>query len=208
MIKFKTMRIFLKIISILIFFIFVLLLINILHATFFKVDVVFYSSIEDIPIAVLLTLAILSFLNFYKTFSITNTILLSLLMVSIGYSFAISIPTVVDRSLSIYLLEKIQQRGGSVKVSSLEHMIITEYIKEQRLADIRLTEQLESGTIKISGDCLSLTSKGEYIATLTRFYRKNFLPKHRLILNNYSDELTDPFRNSPLKVDYGCVNDR
>ena len=152
-------------------------------------------------------LIILSCLNFYKSFSATNKILLSFLMASIGYSFAISIPTVIDRSLSIYLLEKIQQRGGSVKVSGLEHMIITEYIKEQRLADIRITEQLESGTIKISGDCLSLTSKGELIATLTRFYRKNFLPKHRLILNNYSDDLTDPFRNSPLKVDYGCIND-
>jgi hypothetical protein len=194
----------LKIAAVLILYLACLISVNFLHAFFLKVNVVFYSALVDIPIAIFLTLIILSRLKFYILFSKVNKILLLLLMISIGYGFAISVPTVIDRSLSIYLLEKMQQRGGSIQVSSLEHMVITEYLKEQKLIDVRLTEQIESGTIVLVGNCIKLTAKGEAIASGTRFYRRNFLPKQRLVLGGYSDDLTDPFKSSPSQVDYRC----
>ena len=56
----------------------------------------------------------------------------------IGYAFAISIPTVIDRSLSIYILEKIDQRGGGIKQEAFERVFTNEYMLEHRLVDVRL----------------------------------------------------------------------
>jgi len=49
-----------------------------------------------------------------------------------------------------------------------------------------------------------LTEKGQNVASLGRFYRTHFLPKQRLIMGNYSSDLTDPFRSSAQQVDYQC----
>jgi len=79
-----------------------------------------------------------------------------------------------------------------------------EYVKEHRLVDVRLTEQLESGTIRIDDGCVRLTARGERLASLSRSFRKHLLPRQRLLMGQYSDDLTDPFRNSKPAADYGC----
>ena len=121
-----------------------------------------------------------------------------------GYAFAISVPTILDRSLSFYLLEKLQQRGGGIKQESFDRVFREEYMLEHRLIDIRLTEQLASGTIEIKEGCVSLTSRGESFARFSRYFRKNWLPKNRLIAGEYTDELTDPFRESIEIYYYQC----
>ena len=86
----------------------------------------------------------------------------------------------------------------------MKDVFVNEYVVEHRLVDIRLTEQLESGTIEIRDGCVRLTRKGMHVADLGRFYRKHLLPKRRLIMGKYTDDLTDPFRNSVADVDYQC----
>ena len=98
-----------------------------------------------------------------------------------------------------YILEKIQQRGGGIKKSSFDDVIIREYMLEHRLIDVRLTEQLQSGTITIENDCVKLTERGKIIAVFSRNFRKNFLPKKRLLMGSYTDELIDPFAFTLLK---------
>jgi hypothetical protein len=114
------------------------------------------------------------------------------------------VPTVIDRSLSFYLLEKIQQRGGGIKEDAFEQLFTQEYVKEHRLVDVRLTEQLESGTIEIKNGCVLLTQKGERVAAFGRYYRTHWLPKQRLLMGQYSDDLTDPFKNSAINNNYVC----
>jgi hypothetical protein len=63
---------------------------------------------------------------------------------------------------------------------------------------------LESGTIKIEGECVKLTEKGNTIAGFSRAFRQNFLPKQRLLMGKYSDDLTNPFKNSAPAGDYSC----
>lgn len=122
----------------------------------------------------------------------------------LGYCFAISIPTVIDRSLSFYILEKLAQRGGGIRQDAMPDVFIKEYLPEHRLMDVRLTEQLESGTILIEGGCVKLTRKGARLAEASRYFRKNFLPKHRLLMGEYSADLTDPFRRSAADINYLC----
>ncbi len=72
------------------------------------------------------------------------------------------------------------------------------------MVEVRLTEQLQSGTIVIQDGCVKLTPWGMRLATFSRFYRQNLLPTHRLLMGQYTDALTDPFRNSVMATDYRC----
>jgi hypothetical protein len=163
--------------------------------------VVFYAALVDGIIASLLMLIILILIKVFNAF---EKFLLVCIFLLIGYSIAISVPTVIDRSLSFYILEKIQQRGGGIKLDSFEEVFTQEYVKEHRLVDVRLTEQIQSGTITIENGCVKITEKGKNITEFSRYFRIHFLPKKRLLMGQYSDDLTDPFKNSIEKLDYQC----
>jgi hypothetical protein len=175
-----------------------------IHITFFRVDVVFYSALFDGVIAAVITLALLSVLGYLRMLNHFETGQMLIIWLLIGYALAISIPTVIDRSLSFYILEKLEQRGGGIQLASFEDVITREYVQEHRLVDVRLTEQLESGTITIEGGCVRLTPWGQSLAGFSRYFRQHFLPKKRLLMGQYSDDLTDPFRSSRTDSDYGC----
>ena len=182
----------------------VLLAAYVIHVKFFRVNVVFYSSITDSVIATVLTMVIVSLVRWLNAFTAFEKTLLACIWLFLGYSFAISVPTVIDRSLSFYTLEKLQQRGGGIKLSAFEGVYAREYMKEHRLVDVRLTEQQQSGTIVIQDGCVRLTPWGNTLANISRYFRANFLPKERLLMGGYSSDLTNPFRASETNVDSQC----
>jgi hypothetical protein len=185
-------------------FVFVLLLVHYIHVRYFAVNVVLYAAVLDVFIAIVITAAGCWASKLLAAYSGLERVLLILVWALLGYSFAISVPTVIDRSLSFYILEKLDQRGGGIEQARMGDVFTKEYMVEHHLVDIRLTEQLQSGTITIHDGCVLLTDKGRRIAELSRFYRKHFLPKQRLIMGSYTDVLTDPFRHSQDEVDYTC----
>lgn len=182
----------------------ILLLIYWLHITYFKVNVVFYSAIIDGILAALVTIILVSLSKWLNVFSAFEKFQLVLFWLLLGYAYAISVPTVIDRSLSFYTLEKLQQRGGGIQLTAFERVYANEYMKEHRLVDVRLTEQEQSGTIKIQNGCVVLTDWGNTLATASRYFRNHFLPKQRLLMGQYSSDLTDPFKKSDTQVDYLC----
>ena len=192
----------------LLLYVFVLLGFHYLHVRFFNVDVVFYGAIFDAMSAVLITVAIVCMSPYFSEFSVFEKLQLAIICILLGYSFSISIPTVIDRSLSFYLLEKLEQRGGGIQLESFEQVFTQEYMVEHRLVDVRLTEQLSSGTITIEDSCVKITKKGRLLTQFSRLYRQNLLPKKRLLMGEYSDDLTDPFAHSSIRsdasVDYMC----
>lgn len=161
----------------------------------FQVNVVLYSSVLTVFLAII-PIVVLLFVTQVNLFNQFEKFLICALFILYGYAIAISLPTVIDRSLSFYLLEKINQRGGSVKQEMFEEIFKNEYVTEHRLIDIRLTEQLESGTITIENNCVSLTQKGKNFVHFSNFFRRNFLPKNRLIMGEYSDDLIDPLKQT------------
>lgn len=175
-----------------------------IHIAFFSVNVVFYSAVADAVLASLLAGLVLFFLAYFRPLGNFEKSQLLVIWLLAGYGFAISVPTVIDRSLSFYLLEKLQQRGGGIRQERFEEVFTKEYVIEHRLIDIRITEQMESGTIVIQNGCVKLTEKGQAIATFGRFFRQNLLPKKRLLMGEYTDDLTDPFRNSSDNPNYTC----
>lgn len=185
-------------------FVIVLLLVYVVHVRLFRVDVVFYAAILDGVLAAALCGAGMLLLRRRFAFSGLERSLLVANWLLLGYCFAISVPTVIDRSLSFYILEKIAQRGGGIRLDAFEQVFTQEYMKEHHLVEVRLTEQQQSGTIVIEGNCVRLTPRGERLASFSRFFRKNLLPRQRLLMGRYTDALTDPFRNSTSQVDYRC----
>lgn len=185
-------------------FIAILGLVYFLYIRFLPVNVVFYSAIADGAISTIIAGAGLFAFSFFHALGRFEKLLLVVIWLLVGYSFAISVPTVIDRSLSFYILEKLQQRGGGIRQDAFEQVFTQEYVKEHRLVDVRMTEQLESGTIQIKDGCVLLTEKGERLARFSRYFRQHWLPKKRLLMGEYSDDLTDPFRNSNLNADYVC----
>ena len=183
----------------------ILLLIYWLHIAYFKVNVVFFSAIIDGILAAFVTITLVSLSKWLNVFSVFEKLQLVLFWLLLGYAYAISVPTVIDRSLSFYTLEKLQQRGGGIQLAAFERVYANEYMKEHRLVDVRLTEQEQSGTIKIENGCVVLTEWGNTLATASRYFRNYFLPKQRLLMGEYSSDLTDPFKKSNLQqVDYLC----
>jgi hypothetical protein len=181
-----------------------LLVVYVVHVRYVPVNVVFYSAILDDVLATGLTLLLLAAIGWLRSFSRFEIAQMVCIWLLLGYSFAISVPTVIDRSLSFYILEKLQQRGGGIKLDAFDQVFTQEYVKEHRLMDVRLTEQQQSGTIVIRNGCVLLTDWGQTIANTSRYFRNHFLPKQRLLMGEYSDDLTDPFRNSVKRSDYQC----
>jgi len=180
------------------------LAIYVAHAWWFPVDVVFYSALLDAVIAAVVMALVLVLVG-RRVYAPFEMVLLVCIWLLGGYAFAISGPAVLDRSLSFYILEKLQQRGGGVRADALGEIFVTEYMPEFRLVDVRLTEQLESGTIVIEDGCAKLTPKGEALAALSRFLRTHFMPRHRLLAGVYTDALVDPFQASPTgAMGYEC----
>jgi hypothetical protein len=183
-----------------------LLGIYVLHAWYFPVGVVLYSAVVDALIAAVVTGLVLVLIpSVRRALGGFERVLLIVVWLLGGYAFAISGPTVLDRSLSFYILEKLQQRGGGIEEAHLGDVFINEYMGEYRLVDVRLTEQLQSGTIQINNGCVTLTPRGRLIASVTGFVRANFMPRHRLLMGQYTDVLDHPFDNSPQgKQGYEC----
>jgi len=184
------------------------IVVNLVHFRFFEVRVVLYSAVLDMVLGAVFVSAVYMVLLARKLpLSPLEAGLAALAGLLLAINFAISVPTIIDRSLSIYLLEKLQQRGGAIRQDAFPSVFANEYMPEHRLVDIRLTEQLNSGTITIVDGCVRLTPRGERIVAFTRFYRQNMLPKYREIMGQITDALTDPFRNSAPAADYGCPRD-
>lgn len=181
-----------------------LLVVYVLHARFVHVDVLLYSATLDAMIAALVAALPLYALKAFRPFTGLEKGQLVVIWLLMGYAFAISVPTVIDRSLSFYILEKLQQRGGGIRHAQFEEVFTKEYVKEHRLLDIRLTEQERSGTIRIQDGCVILTERGQRLATWSRLFREYMLPRERLIAGRYTDDLVDPFRGSPPRTDYRC----
>lgn len=182
----------------------------VVHVKFFQVDVVFYSALADAVVALLVTaLMLLPFRRLHERFTGLEKAQMAALWLAAGYIAAISVPTVFDRSLSFYILEKLQQQGGSLPKEDFEHLFTVGYAREHRLVDVRLTEQLASGTVTLHDGCVSLTPRGRSLASMSRYFRLNLLPKRRLLMDEYTDVLTDPFRESRLPetgASGGCVH--
>ena len=182
------------------------LALNVIHFRFFPVRVVLYDSMLDLLIAV----AIVAGVYFWRRRGVPSDVtvyeigLAGAVGVLLCTLYAVMVPTVIDRSLSIYILEKIDQRGGGIRQDAFADVFISEYLPEFKLVDVRLTEQVNSGTVEIKNGCVLLTGRGRLVTQISSFYRAWMLPRNRELMGKYSDVLINPFKESLTNVSYRC----
>lgn len=186
------------------FFVLLLVAIYFVHVRYFTVDVVFYSAIADGALAATITSTGTFCFRYFRELGSFEKFQLFLIWLLMGYALAISVPTVIDRSLSFYILEKLQQRGGGIQLARFDEVFVDEYMIEHQLLRIRLTEQLASGTVQVHNGCVRLTPWGEQLAYWSRTFRTHLLPHRRLVMGEYTDALTDPFRAGAPSPGYEC----
>ncbi len=116
----------------------ILLVIYFVHVTYFNINVVLYNAILDGCLASVISGGLLFGLKYFNIFNTFEKLQLFIIWLLISYTLAISVPTIIDRSLSFYILEKIQQRGGGIKYEQFNEVFTQEYVKEHRLVDVRL----------------------------------------------------------------------
>jgi hypothetical protein len=179
--------------------------IYLIHIKYFNVNVILYSAVFDGLFSTLFALLILILFEKSNILNNFEKMQLGIIWLFLSFLIAISFPTIIDRSLSFYILEKIQQRGGGIQLEKFEDIFTNEYVKEHRLLDVRLTEQKESGTIKIENGCVKLTEFGKIIVLFSEYFRSNLLPKQRLLNDQYTDDLIYLYRDSANITYYNCM---
>lgn len=179
--------------------------VNLIHFNFFVVDVVFFACVLDLFITLLIVAPLAWWLlSRRKTLTPTEMTLTGLLCTVTLVLYSVLGPTVIDRSLSFYLVEKLKQRGGEIAYDAFPEIFIKEYMPEYRLMDVRLMEQFSSGFSELQGNCVVLTDKGRMVAGFMDFFRRNMLPKKRNLFGEITDRLTRPFDNAEQVVDVTC----
>lgn len=179
--------------------------INYLHFQYITVSVILYACIWDAIIATVLVVSLYVYFRKGSTPLLVTEIALTALASNLFILlYSVMGPTVIDRSLSLYIVNKIDHRGGQVSEASMDEIFVEEYLPEFRLVDVRMTEQVTSGTVRIENGCVFLTPKGKMLSRFVSWYRGNFLPQKRNLMGEVTDQLTDPFANARKIVDTDC----
>lgn len=198
-----TKKLFVAVVGIVVYVV-VLLSTYVTHIKLLRVDVVGFAALMDAVIAAVIAGGVLFVVSWFNVLEKFERALLVVIFLLGGYAFAVSVPTVIDRSLSLYILEKLDQRGGGIREDQIGWVFVHEYLPEYRLVDVRLTEAVKSGTVEIRNGCVVLTGKGHATAAVSHWFQRNLLPKQRLLRGQYTDDLTDAFRNSLPSPGYEC----
>jgi hypothetical protein len=107
-----------------------------------------------------------------------------LFTINLLITYSILVPTAIDRSLSIYMLEKIAESNGKLDIQKFETQISETYFNEMDVFKIRINEQKETGSIKVENNEITLTKKGEILLSFFNFVKCHFLPKKRITKKN------------------------
>lgn len=185
----------------------VFFIVNAVHFRTLPVSVILYSCIIDIAVAAAVVFSAYWFFWRKRSALLGTELAMAAAIGALGLSwYAVIGPTVIDRSLSLYIVEKLDLRGGRIAYDAFDDMLVDEFMTEFRVPDVRLTEQIASGTAVLDDGCIVITNRGRAIASFLRFYRGTFLPKKRVLLGEITDELAQPV-HGPELVDIRCEGD-
>ena len=82
------------------------------------------------------------------------------LSLAFNVSFLIVFPVTFDRSITMFLLARIERDDGRLDARGLEQVYVREYLGEMRQIDRRIEEQALSGNIRVDGGRIRITPQG------------------------------------------------
>ena len=107
---------------------------------------------------------------FYRGVLVAAILALLLIMAGIGahrwlrlaynISFLIVFPVTFDRSITMFLLARIERQDGQLDATALERLYIRQYLGDMRQIDRRIAEQAQSGNIEVRNGHIRITPQG------------------------------------------------
>jgi hypothetical protein len=82
------------------------------------------------------------------------------LSLAFNISFLIVFPVTFDRSITMFLLARIERQDGQLDPRALEQVYVREYLGDMRQIDRRIAEQTVSGNIRVVDGHIHITPQG------------------------------------------------
>ena len=113
-------------------------------------------------------------------FEVQLTVPVAVIYLLSGYSFVITIPSLLDRSISIYMIAAVARSGEQgLSKAELQDGFLRNYVDGTTVVEKRLHEQIVSGHISERQGRFQITGKGQFVyqlnSTLARLF--NIPPK-------------------------------
>ena len=154
--------------------------VNIIHFHFFTPQVILYSLLFDLVVSLAIVIVGLVIMNrtfyLYKNLLLTIFFLISTSQALVIYSFVV--PTAIDRSLSVYLLEELENNQGALSISDFNNIAKHDYFNDMNVVKTRINEQISTGSIVIIDNRVILTDKGKTLIKIFAFVKKYLLPQN------------------------------
>lgn len=148
---------------------FLLFILLIRSPAFSSLSILFYRGVLLAALAAAL-LAILGVFAFWKwrisdLQAIVGGVALSL---SFNLCFLVLFPVTFDRSVTMFLLARIEQRDGQLDEAALNRIFLKEYVGDMRQIHRRVEEQALSGNILVEAGRIRLTPRGRQLMSTSR----------------------------------------
>ena len=86
-------------------------------------------------------------------------------------------PTAIERSLSVYLLERLESSQGMLSISDFNNIAEHDYFNDMSVIETRIDEQVSTGSIVIIDNKVVITDKGKRLVKIFSFVKRYLLPK-------------------------------
>ena len=163
---------------------------------FSSVDLIFYRGIAlALVCAIIQCLLILLISKIFKIqlLKIRDLICVAALTFSFNITFLIVFPVTIDRSVTTFLLSKLEQgpQTGFTK-EEMEQTFKDEYVTKLSAIPKRMREQIITGNVIQNGNNFSLTNQGRKFLRFCTFVERIYgLPSHKVTESTPHSDLTD-----------------
>ena len=144
------------------------LLFNLIFVTiriFFASGIIFYQGLFSIVVTSLI-IAPIFFIYKKFTLEIFGYFLFSIMFC---YSFLITVPTLLDRSISLYILATISEER-KINKEEIENYFVSGFVLKNKAIDKRLDEQIFTKNIIINNNNYEITNRGKVVNKLNIFF--------------------------------------
>lgn len=125
--------------------------------------VLFYRGLALAVVAALLLCAI--GIGLRRRLRIDSATLAGAVAISLSFNicFLVIFPVTFDRSISMFLLARIERQDGQLDSQGLKQVFAMEYLDEMQQIDRRIAEQSLSGNIRVTQGRISITPQGRQL---------------------------------------------
>jgi len=141
---------------------FLLYLVLIVSPFFSATPILFYRGIVAAAVTAPLLALFLAIVRRRASWLDLSTIVGAMaLSLAFNISFLIVLPVTFDRSVTMFLLARIEREDGLLDRAALEQVYIREYLGDMHQIDRRIQEQRLSGNIRVEQGRIHMTAQGK-----------------------------------------------